>query len=425
MVRCFLLLSLFLTGCDWFKGPTDEHDVYTAEFELVEAEPNLNPCDGVRVIPYRVKKCFRNGFETSPSNCSGLIKLPKEFKSIAGDLEENILNYKDEVIGTKTYTCSEGEEKTTARQDVSCSDSRYIKQIQDGIPDCNPYFLNGNSVVSSEMRLQKQVDLQPIYNSRYNFEVPGVLNRKFYDYNTNLFYKINPFASSLELETSWNQKPFKTFDGSCIFFTDNTYTCISFFGLGTHMFRNVFFDQVDEYFNYGGSTICVRKQSKYFCAINNSSSIVEIPELETADKVYILNKNICYLKNSELFCTGKFIESIISDFNNNAAENINFQKIFDEEPLIIRDKYGNRGGICLINVNNELYCIGLVLENYYPNFTKMTNWPFLKDFNMELFIGIGLDNKAYQFGARLDPNKSIEEQGSSLKIVEEIFIKSK
>lgn len=139
----FLIILLSLTGCDWFNGGSSSNppkDIYSAEFALARQAPVLEACDGQEVVEYLVSKCFKNGIETSVADCQGFIKLPEVFSSPAGTQSEDIVNYKDEVIGQKTFSCEEGQNIILADIDVSCTDSRYIKQNNNGELQCNPYF---------------------------------------------------------------------------------------------------------------------------------------------------------------------------------------------------------------------------------------------------------------------------------------------
>src|SRR5690606_31981201 len=134
---------LTLSGCNWFGGGSSSpapSAVYTADWELDDHDP-LVACDGTVLVNYHMVNCYKNGFSTGLSECSGLIKLPEQVKSPFGTKVEDITNYLSEVIGKRTYNCEEGAQKQLELSTVNCLDSRYIKQTQEGIEDCNPYII--------------------------------------------------------------------------------------------------------------------------------------------------------------------------------------------------------------------------------------------------------------------------------------------
>lgn len=49
--------------------------------------------------------------ETENNEGLGLVKLPETIKSPEGTQVEAIKNYKNEVIGERTYNCGEGESR--------------------------------------------------------------------------------------------------------------------------------------------------------------------------------------------------------------------------------------------------------------------------------------------------------------------------
>lgn len=398
MVKFLLIIQLLvLTGCDWFGGSSSPapNPTYSADFELTEEEPILQPCDGARVIPYRVSKCYQNGIPTDLEECSGLIKLPAQFLSPEGNLDEDLLNYKDEIIGKRTYSCEEGQVKESALNDAVCTDSRYIKQNYKGLIECNPYIVDLEKMLSSENRIVvKNINNENSYKNWFDLDFVDYYGNLVFLLDDGLFYRrrlgiIEPYDL---LNTGKLVKDFRT-GHQCVLYEDNSIKCINPYLQNTLVFFQDDIvalnpDKIDSVRS------CFEKDQKLYC-IGSEATIKPITQVFDYEQLYSFSGHICFYKNNELFCATNMSTTFYPN-------EMIFDKISNIRPKKI---VGNPSFYCLLEQEGRLMCIGESSWDsvIFPKFSELNELteasylPDLKDIYYkhapDEILGLTMDNK--------------------------------